>query len=249
MKLYIDMDGVLCDFDKQLSRVIPDYENDPDKSIPPRIWKKIEESGERFWSEMPWMSDGHQLWETIKRYDPAILSSPTKDPSSIEGKKKWLREHLPGTPFIIESDKSKYADPGSILIDDREKNIIGWEKAKGIGILHHNAVETIHKLARIMSEGLSKESSMRELSNPETGEKRSLPVVRGGRQTRRIEPKKKYRRHEKHRNKEYYSALIRSLESMDRIADELERQGSIKEAYDIDVLSNTLQKIWFSDQN
>jgi len=100
---------------------------------------------------MEFMPDGRKLWDAIKKYDPTILSSPTRHPSSVEGKKKWLKENLPGVPYIIESKKEKYAEPGAILIDDREKNIKKWEDAGGIGILYKNAESTIKKLDEIMA--------------------------------------------------------------------------------------------------
>jgi 5'(3')-deoxyribonucleotidase len=161
----IDLDGVLTDFDKQLAKLLDrPLDRDWDFGNDPKVWAKISKAGEEFWSTMKFMPDGEKLWNAIKKYDPTILSSPTRHPSSIEGKKKWLKKHLPGVPYIIESKKEKYAEPGAILIDDREKNIKKWEDAGGIGILHKDAESTIRKLNKIL--GKEKEATIKTVEDP-----------------------------------------------------------------------------------
>jgi len=151
MKILADLDGVLTDFSKQLCELLDKpLDRDYDFGNDPKVWAKISKAGKEFWSEMEFMPDGRELWDAIKKYDPTILSSPTRHPSSIEGKKIWLKKNLPGVPYIIESKKEKYAKKDAILIDDREKNIKKWEDAGGIGILHKNAEDTIKKLNKIM---------------------------------------------------------------------------------------------------
>lgn len=153
-KIFVDLDGVLTNFDKALEKALGrpvkgDFGNDP------KVWAAITNAGEEYWSEMEWMPDGHELWDAVEIYKPTILTAPTRHKSSVEGKKIWIRENLPpGTPFYIDQDKAKYADKDSILIDDREKNIKKWEEAGGIGILHKNTITTLDKLNKTLgSEG------------------------------------------------------------------------------------------------
>ena len=47
------------------------------------------------------------------------------------------------------SQKAAFAYEGSVLIDDRKKNIDAWENAGGIGILHTSAKETINALKEL----------------------------------------------------------------------------------------------------
>ena len=166
MKIFLDLDGVITDFSKQLCELLDkpldrnyNFGNDP------KIWSKIDSAGEPFWSEMKFMPDGQELWDAIKKHDPVILSSPSNHPSSIEGKKTWLKENLPGVPYHIEKHKEKYADKGSILIDDREKNIKKWETAGGIGILYKNAENTIKKLEKIMKDK-EKDAASKTVEDP-----------------------------------------------------------------------------------
>jgi len=152
-RVAVDLDGVLVDFDKQLADLLDkplkrgwDFGDDP------KVWKKIKDAGEDFWTSMSWMPDGHELWNYIKKLKPTVLTAPTKEPSSKTGKKLWMKNNLPRVPYIIDSQKHKHAKKGYILIDDREKNIRKWEEAGGIGILHKGAKSTIKKLEGLMSD-------------------------------------------------------------------------------------------------
>ena len=150
-KIYVDLDGVLTDFTKQLCELLgKPLDRDFDFGNDPKVWKKIDDAGEEFWSDMEWMSEGRELWEELKKHNPTILTSPGRHKSSIEGKKKWLEKNIPGIPFIIEEKKDKYADPNAVLVDDRKDNIKAWEEAEGTGILHKEVPETIGKLKNAM---------------------------------------------------------------------------------------------------
>jgi hypothetical protein len=152
--IYSDMDGVLVDFDERFKRfsggISPkDYE---DKYGKDKFWDLIDkETGVRFWVGMPWMSDGKQLWDYIKTYNPTLLSSPSRSNSSRMGKRIWRKRNLPSTKLVLAqaSKKQNYANPDSILIDDRASNVDQWIKAGGIGILHTNTASTINKLKEL----------------------------------------------------------------------------------------------------
>jgi len=178
MRLFCDLDSVLTDFSQQLEDLLgykpPKESNDPD------IWKKIDKAGEKFWSEMSWLSDGHTLWNAIKKYDPTILTAPSNHPSSEAGKKIWFKRELPNVKYILEQDKEKYASPDAILIDDRKKNIDKWKKAGGIAILHKNAEDTIKELEKIMNKNkkASNDIKFKEVYNPDKGSI-EIPKLRG----------------------------------------------------------------------
>jgi len=151
--IYSDMDGVLVDFDKRFKRfsngVAPtEYEQKFGKD---KFWEIIDGTGVRFWVGMDWMSDGKQLWNYIKEYNPTLLSSPSRSNYSRMGKRIWRKRNLPSTKLVLAraANKQNYADPNSILIDDRESNIDQWIKAGGIGILHTDTASTINKLKEL----------------------------------------------------------------------------------------------------
>jgi len=151
--IYSDMDGVLVDFNerfKRFSKGIPptEYEQKFGKD---KFWELVDGIGVRFWVGMDWMSDGEQLWDYIKSYNPTLLSSPSRADHSRIGKRIWRKRNLPSTKLVLAQARHKqnYANPNSILIDDRESNIDQWIKAGGIGILHTDTASTIDKLKEL----------------------------------------------------------------------------------------------------
>jgi hypothetical protein len=152
--IYSDMDGVLSDFDKrfmEFSDGIPpgQYEQRKGKE---EFWKLIDDTvGVPFWAGMDWMSDGKEYWNYIEKYNPIILSAPSKKEESKYGKRIWKKRNMPNNKMILVPawKKKEYANPTSILIDDRADNINQWEAAGGIGILHTDAASTIAKLKKL----------------------------------------------------------------------------------------------------
>jgi hypothetical protein len=153
-KLYVDMDGVLTDFEgdfrnfgkeKTKGLLSKEYE---DKYGTSALWKLIYSGGLEFWSEMSWIEDGRKLWNYVKKFEPTILTTPAKSKLSKQGKEIWIKRELgKDIPFIFAKDKYKYADMNSILIDDYDKKINDWiNLGDGIGIHHQNAENTIKQL-------------------------------------------------------------------------------------------------------
>ena len=97
------------------------------------------------------MSDGKQLWDYIKSYNPSLLSAPSMEESSRSGKRLWVDNEIPGTKLILRSaeQKQEFAKPNAILIDDRPSNIEQWRAKGGIGILHTSANKTIEQLKEL----------------------------------------------------------------------------------------------------
>jgi len=156
MKIYVDMDGVLCNFAKKSSEIsgVPEFKI---KEYPDdKMWDLIKKEGESYWSTMEWQPGGKELWDFVKDYGPTILSAPIDDKSCHSGKKKWVKEHLRDVPVILEVDKFKHSEPEAILIDDMPKNIDPWKEKGGIGILHKNAKDTIKKLKKYLEDNTEK---------------------------------------------------------------------------------------------
>ena len=150
-KIYVDMDGVLVDFDGGYEKLTGMTTREADKKGPEFFWKPISKAGAKWWITLNWMPDGKQLWDYVKKYNPELLSAPSREEASKMGKRIWVKRELPGAKLILRSadKKQEFASPTSILIDDREKNIEQWEAAGGIGILHTDASSTIKKLKEL----------------------------------------------------------------------------------------------------
>jgi len=156
-RIYCDMDGVLADFmvaaKKATGMTFKQSESE-------KHWDVIRKTP-KFWSDMPWMPGGRQLWSYIRRHDPHILSaySPS-DPNCRPGKLKWLRRNvgmsnMKKINLVRRRDKSAFAMRSggirqpAILIDDFPKNIDQFKSAGGIGILHTNTTKTIKELKKL----------------------------------------------------------------------------------------------------
>lgn len=165
------MDGVLSNFVKRFKELESNKENLTPNEYDKKhgkwsIWNLIDEGGLEWWSEMEWMPDGKELWDFILPYNPTILSAPSKNPLSRQGKMIWLKRNLnikqdfytvnphkwqPHYKIIFNSKKFLFAkNKYDILIDDTPSKIRDWIDAGGTGILHTSTKETIDKLNEIL---------------------------------------------------------------------------------------------------
>ena len=146
-KIYCDMDGVLVDFNDGYFK-LTGHKLDGTYRTDERFWDPINEAGYDFWINLEWMPDGKELWSYIEKYEPELLSAPSRQPDSRVAKNDWVNRELPNVHLILRSAKHKkdFASPISILIDDRVDNIADWVSAGGIGILHKNTEDTILQL-------------------------------------------------------------------------------------------------------
>ena len=159
-KIYLDMDGVLCDFKKGVFDVDGKTDvNDlfkQDKEKPGLLWKHIDKVGSfKFFSSLKWLDEGKKLWKYLKdKNDVEILSSlgdENKEKKETHaGKQRWLKFKnitIPQNFSQRASAKKKWVKgKQSILIDDYDRNIKEWEEAGGTGILFTTADKAIKKL-------------------------------------------------------------------------------------------------------
>lgn len=141
---------------------------DTPKSQEDKVYKRIASTILRladvgWWASAPKMQGSHKVLGVLQGltdhgYLVEILSSPFCE-TSIEGKLKWCKENLPEeiSVYHIRSDKESFANPDSVLIDDREKICQRFTDAGGHAvlfnenwflnlrtILNQNEIETIY---------------------------------------------------------------------------------------------------------
>jgi nicotinamide mononucleotide adenylyltransferase len=155
-KIYLDMDGVITDFDKRFTDLAGmgprEYESSFGKE---KFWDFIDSKekggGVGFWVGMPWMPGGPELYNRVAQHNHALLSSPSRSESSKLGKRLWKKKYTPNTDLILSlaANKKNYANGDSILIDDRESNIQQWREAGGIGILYKSADQVNKELDKL----------------------------------------------------------------------------------------------------
>jgi len=147
--LYLDMDGVLCNFDKAY------------KSL-----RTHAEDGNRFraavmefniFEELEFMPDTMELMNYVTKLDGVnieILTSvgtfdEVRGNAAKRQKNKWLdSRNFPYKPNFVrtKSEKANYATLNSILIDDSIGCIEPFNASGGHGILHTNSTHTVQIL-------------------------------------------------------------------------------------------------------
>lgn len=146
MKIFVDMDGVLADFDAGYEA---QFGFRPCKKADNVDWSAVR-AIEGFYQTLPPMPDMMELWNHVARYRPTVL---TGVPSSVReapaNKIAWVRKHL-GADVEVRccrsSEKCLHAQPGDILIDDWDKYRHLWIAAGGRWVLHRSAAESIQEL-------------------------------------------------------------------------------------------------------
>ena len=147
--IYLDMDGVLADFNKEYLK------HDPQKADRKRFRSAVID--DKIFEKLDFMSDAQELLNHVshlKNVNIEILTSMgTHDPFQGNAAKQqkliWLEKHnIPYKANFVrnKTEKSLYATPTSILIDDSPGCISPFIAKGGHGILHHKASETIRIL-------------------------------------------------------------------------------------------------------
>ena len=147
--LYLDMDGVLADFNKEYTKL------DPKKEDRKKFrWSVMEH---KIFEKLDFMPDAQELLNHVSKLQTVkieILTSMGTHESQQANEAKiqklrWLdAANIPYKANFVHSkeEKAKYADKRSILIDDSAGCIGPFIDAGGHGILHTNSSETIRIL-------------------------------------------------------------------------------------------------------
>lgn len=144
MNIYLDMDGVVADFDEYAYRAVG---APPSTGIyPDEIWDQLAKN-HRLYRDLQVKPGGKDLVDWVEYYrfthfdkdiTIAFLTAIPKDndmPYSFYDKVRWAADNFPGLPVFFgpySKDKWQHCKPGDILIDDRESNCDEWRAHGGL---------------------------------------------------------------------------------------------------------------------
>lgn len=152
------MDGVICDFDElYYSTYGVNCRDDTNKN---NWYEFVKHNG---FYNLPPFKGFSTLIDTLYSYDVNVvilscISDKSNNKQVRNQKIDWLDEynlgHLPAIFTETKLQKSQFANPSSLLIDDSEACVTPFKKRGGYGILHVSAKQTVKELNCLKEKGL-----------------------------------------------------------------------------------------------
>jgi hypothetical protein len=150
-RVFVDLDGVLADFDNGSHEVLgmsaKDYQELHGAAV---MWKKLAATP-NFYADLPVIEGAmdmlDEIWQSASLTQ--ILTGLPLGKWAEPQKREWCARHVGAhIPVIccMSRDKWQYATPGDILIDDRASSRLDWEGAGGIFIQHVDAATSLAAL-------------------------------------------------------------------------------------------------------
>lgn len=152
MTIYVDLDGVLADYDTAANEALGTDNHYKYEFIwgAEVYWKRLHASRD-FFGNLGLMPQAKMLWLKVKPYGAKILTALPKTGAEIVDKQKrqWVKDKIDWQAEVITCrtpEKPNYCKPGDILIDDRAINRDAWIAKGGTYIIHTDAERTIGTL-------------------------------------------------------------------------------------------------------
>lgn len=154
-KLFVDLDGVLVDFDKGVEEATG---KPPGQQAPGRMWAIIARTPD-FYAGLDWKHDGRQLWKRVSPLEPTILTGLPRGKWAEPQKRAWCRRELGEEVEVLTCLSREKAQKAAefltdgeipVLIDDRESIAEAWQAMGGIFIHHRSAADSIRQLETIL---------------------------------------------------------------------------------------------------
>lgn len=157
-RIYLDMDGVLCDFDKRADET--GCRKAPGKDPGAIDWSIPKATGPDWWATMDWTPGGREFFRKCREMCDAMgielgILTAIEIPTGVKGKCLWVHwntdidnEHL----IIVRkgTEKTKFAAPGRILVDDTPKNVNAFRAAGGEAVLYNNPEQAISDIVALI---------------------------------------------------------------------------------------------------
>jgi 5'(3')-deoxyribonucleotidase len=150
-QIFIDMDGVVADFDRGVAQAlnISSQELAQVKSLgrwDKTHWDRLVSEYPRLYRILPKMAKADKMIGLAMKFrdnlnwELRMLTAVPKDndvPDAFRDKIGWMADHYPEIPVWFgpySRDKSHHCRSGDILVDDRKDNCENWRSAGGLAI-------------------------------------------------------------------------------------------------------------------
>lgn len=147
-RLFLDLDGVLADFDRGVERVTG---RRPDQQTTREMWRALAQDAD-FFGTLALMADARDLWDYCVPHRPVILTGLPRGDWADAQKRRWVANMLGKEVEVITCmarDKPDWSGPGRVLVDDRATTREGWEARGGHFVLHSSAALSIAALKEL----------------------------------------------------------------------------------------------------
>lgn len=160
--IFLDMDGVLADFDKYvIDNVGRTFDHMTGPAGDDAMWEFLKKV-DHFYLQLEPTPYAFELWELAHSFGAEVevlTALPRRAilPQAEQDKRDWIKKYFGDYDTLVRigpysKDKWKHCMHGDILVDDRADNIHDWttKGEKGIGILHkyNNYPATAEKLKK-----------------------------------------------------------------------------------------------------
>lgn len=157
--LYLDMDGVVADFDEYAHRTLG---LPPSEGVyPDDVWQQLAKNPRIYRDLLPTPYATQLFQECVNfclkhNYEWAFLTAVPKGNDvkfAFYDKVEWAQKHFPFTPVFFgpfSKDKHQHCRVGDILIDDRRSNVEEWQAVGGTAILHKSLDSTLTQLHHLI---------------------------------------------------------------------------------------------------